>query len=402
MNNTFIETKLIKNGSIIMNGIGGIGRLQYTLMPGAQTNTSGEFNLLAGGIYTIHCADANGCSANSIVSILEPTALEITSTNITQPTCVPNHDGVLTILANGGVAPYSFSIGGIFTSSNTFTNLSANNYTIRVKDANGCEMSKVVILLNENAPIFQSTIVTNPACFGDKNGSISALASGIHPITNYYLEPTSISNSNGQFLFLSAGVYTIRVVDDQQCSNSTIVTVSEPLALTIDTIAFQQTPCGSDISNTLVCQVNGGTGGIKYNIQPGNLFSSDGNYQQLAPGNYTLSVVDDKQCKAVKTFTIPERICCEDVFIPNAFSPNGDGNNDAFKMPIIYGIEQTEFIVFTRWGNIAFQARNYLDGWDGKIKGIEAEVGTYFYQIRYTCLQDGKKYIRSGDVILVR
>jgi gliding motility-associated-like protein len=88
------------------------------------------------------------------------------------------------------------------------------------------------------------------------------------------------------------------------------------------------------------------------------------------------------------------------IFAPNAFSPNGDGINDEFllKGP---NVEQVEFLVFDRWGELVFEADNLLDGWDGTYKGRAAQEGVYVFVFRGTGY-DGTKLERSGTITLIR
>jgi gliding motility-associated-like protein len=66
------------------------------------------------------------------------------------------------------------------------------------------------------------------------------------------------------------------------------------------------------------------------------------------------------------------------------------------------GMEIEQFAIFDRWGQKVWYSR-YADGsWDGKINQGVAELGTYFYLLRYKCLSDGKHYTKTGDFILVR
>ena len=95
--------------------------------------------------------------------------------------------------------------------------------------------------------------------------------------------------------------------------------------------------------------------------------------------------------------------CNCQVYIPNAFSPNNDNRNDIFRfIGSNENIGLHEFIIYTRWGKPAFIAQNINDYWDGKIMGFEAEAGTYYYWLRYTCLLTGKTYERKGDILLIR
>lgn len=91
----------------------------------------------------------------------------------------------------------------------------------------------------------------------------------------------------------------------------------------------------------------------------------------------------------------------EALMVPNAFSPNGDGVNDVFKIENIgyQGIE--EFRVFNRWGVPVFETHDGTKGWDGNCKGQSAEIGTYYYQIRLQ-MGDNKEKIYKGAVTLLR
>ncbi|MBK8144986.1 MAG: gliding motility-associated C-terminal domain-containing protein [Bacteroidetes bacterium] len=90
------------------------------------------------------------------------------------------------------------------------------------------------------------------------------------------------------------------------------------------------------------------------------------------------------------------------LFVPNAFSPNGDLLNDEFRLINNRDISLQQFSVYNRWGQEVFSSENDKVGWEGNFKGVPCEVGTYYYVVRYTCLYSGKEYIIKGDVTLVR
>lgn len=89
------------------------------------------------------------------------------------------------------------------------------------------------------------------------------------------------------------------------------------------------------------------------------------------------------------------------LFVPSAFSPNGDGLNDRLR-PLSAGYSQIKFFrVFNRWGQEMFHSDNFSDGWDGKYKGQVCEIGTYFWELR-ALDRFGKEILIKGDVTLVR
>ncbi len=91
----------------------------------------------------------------------------------------------------------------------------------------------------------------------------------------------------------------------------------------------------------------------------------------------------------------------EEVFIPTAFSPNGDGNNDVFKIENLKHQRILSFSIFNRWGKEVYKAGLGQNGWDGTFKGAPAPMDTYFYHIALA-LTDGSTKVYRGDVTLVR
>jgi len=121
------------------------------------------------------------------------------------------------------------------------------------------------------------------------------------------------------------------------------------------------------------------------------------------PGKYlvTLLTRDTLGC-ADTTFYIVEAGCgVGDIFIPNTFTPNGDGLNDEFK---VFGgtcLSKFSGTIFDRWGHKLFEFKNLADVWDGKVKGIDVELGTYNYLINYT-QYNGKQFSKTGVIIVIR
>ena len=98
-------------------------------------------------------------------------------------------------------------------------------------------------------------------------------------------------------------------------------------------------------------------------------------------GTYTVTITDVLGCVSVDTITIKDS-CETNFFIPNAFTPNGDGKNDIF-MPMITNVENYEFFVFNRWGQQIFYTKDQEKGWDGTSNGNESECAVYYYLIKY-------------------
>lgn len=102
-----------------------------------------------------------------------------------------------------------------------------------------------------------------------------------------------------------------------------------------------------------------------------------------------------------QTFVDETAIDCDFfVYLPNAFTPNNDGNNDVFFVRG-RGIATMSLKIYNRWGNKVFESDDITQGWDGKYKGKEQNTGVFVFVVQGTFL-NGKSFDESGDVSLIR
>ncbi len=113
---------------------------------------------------------------------------------------------------------------------------------------------------------------------------------------------------------------------------------------------------------------------------------------------YQLQVTTDKGCIAVAKVLVVIRM---PLALPKAFTPNGDGHNDVFRIPVGAEISLEQFSVFNRWGVLVFSTRNPAVGWDGSYHGQPAAAGTYVYVVNGKDF-GGKSVVLTGTVILIR
>lgn len=126
--------------------------------------------------------------------------------------------------------------------------------------------------------------------------------------------------------------------------------------------------------------------------------STNASYTIRYPGRYTVQV--SNECGTTSDVVIA-KICSPDLYIPNAFSPNNDGNNDVFRLVTPNGQELLEFRIFDRWGKELFCAVSIQQGWNGTFKGAPQPIGGYVYFIRYRNI-DREEKILKGTVMLLR
>ncbi len=122
-------------------------------------------------------------------------------------------------------------------------------------------------------------------------------------------------------------------------------------------------------------------------------------------GIYKIEAVLD--CGSVPlVIDVKTEACPDELYVPNAFTPNGDGINDLFQIHST-GMSQIEGFtlkLFDRWGRFLFEANDLNIGWNGKINDQEAPDGVYVWTIRYfrRGIQGGKQIVKMGSLVLIR
>ena len=119
------------------------------------------------------------------------------------------------------------------------------------------------------------------------------------------------------------------------------------------------------------------------------------------PGQYTLTVKDVNNCIGKDTIDIIQKVCHTGVWVPTAFTPNGDQLNDVFRAMVYGVIESFRLQVFDRWGNLVFESADPLKGWDGKVKGIPVTTSVFVLQCSYK-LQGAQHEFQKGTVTVIR
>ncbi len=114
---------------------------------------------------------------------------------------------------------------------------------------------------------------------------------------------------------------------------------------------------------------------------------------------YTLLVTDDAGCVVSDSLWV--KVTVPELLIPTAFSPNGDGMNDKFRV-LNKDLEQLTFQVYNRWGELVFETSTPGDGWDGIYKGVEQEMGVYVWHCQYRLTGQAQVKLAKGNMTLMR
>lgn len=292
------------NGTVNIGAVtGGTGPYTYNFNSlGFSASTS--YTGLAAGSYTLIVKDANGCTFTTSVTISDtpgPTAFVTTQVDAS---CGNNNGSITAGAVTGGVAPYTYSIGGAFSSTTTYTGLAPGAYTVTVKDANGCTFAVNVTLLNNSGLTASATAQTNVACNGGTNGSFTVLGSGSSA-------PYSYSNNGGTFLSsgtfsgLAAGTYNVTVKDGFGCTVTVTVTITQPAVLTSSIASQTNVFCFGANSGSVTVAGAGGISPYTYSLN-GGTFQSSGTFSSLSAGSYTVTVKDANGCTVVQSITITQ------------------------------------------------------------------------------------------------
>ncbi|MBK9103821.1 MAG: gliding motility-associated C-terminal domain-containing protein [Saprospiraceae bacterium] len=277
----------------------------------------------------------------------------------------------------------------------------------------GCkDTSSVTVIQNTAAP--SSALITdqNPSCFGDQNGliSIDQVIGGTPP----YL--SSLNNApfaaNSVYTNLTAGDYTLALQDATGCLWDTSLVISEPSEISI--ALGPDIELGLGESATVEATINLPTSQMDTLIwtPDGVIECFDINCLQgtvYAANTVTLSatVYDEYGCPATDNILIT---VSKDrrVYIPNAFSPNGDGVNDLFFVSgdLDQIVSVKKFQVYNRWGSLLheasdFQPNDESKGWDGTFNSELLNPGVFVYTAEVEFI-DGVTKIYTGDVTLIK
>ena len=394
------------DGTIVSSGVsGGTMPFTYTLLPLGISNASGAFTGLGPGIYQIAVSDGNGCTAlSNNVAVNEPAEIKIVNSVIQPLTCNDDINGSVELTVTGGQGSLTYTItpnSGIQINPGHFIQLPKGNYGIVIQDSVGCS-TQYNFSIDMPTPIAVSLDVKPITCKGVSFGQIIATASGGSGDYVYKIRPGLVINKTGEFKNLHTGVYTLTITDSSGCHIDTAITIVESGDYLRTSISKKDLSCfGTGFEGSATASVEGGE--APYTV----LWSTDppqatATIDQLTFGYYFLEVTDQIGCVVKDTVYIEPGICCEEVFIPNAFSPNSDGNNDFFKVVTSAGIEMIQLEIYNRWGNRLWSARTFRDEWNGRYHETDQDVDTYFYIFKYKCLTDGQIYVKKGDLLLMR
>lgn len=367
------------NGGITLVPSGGVLPYTYTWNPAGSTN---PITGLCPGSYTSTITDANGCSTINTYTLINPPVL-VLGANTVPSSCNTTPDGAITTTVSGGLPSYTYTWTGpgTFTSNTSgLSNVLSGTYSLSLIDLAGCRKDTVLVIAST---VSVQAVAGNDSSFCQSGSFTLNGSSSVGGTTYQWLElpgPTTIANTATASVSPSTGTSTyVLVVSNSGCiSQDTMLLTSNPLP-SVD--------AGPDytitiLTSTIIGGSPTGPAGSTYSWIPSNTLDNGtiGNPTASNTVNttYTVYVTDSNGCMAWDTMHVS---IYPEIFIPNGFSNNSDGKNDTWVIDNIQQFPNCVVEVYNRWGELLFTSTGYKTPWDGRYKGKELPVGTYYYII---------------------
>ncbi len=214
-------------GSITVLANGGIGALQYELLPASTTNTTGSFTGLFSNTYTVVIKDANNCTNSTTALIISAPPISVLGINKKDATCFGKNDGSFTATVIGGSGSLNYNIQptNTTTSNGIFITIAPNNYTLTITDANGCSIQTPVTIALGSPEMFTTITKTDIGCKNLNNDGSAAvtITGGVQPFT--YFWNTITPQNTAAITNLFRGTYRVLITDKNNCQTVDSVTI---------------------------------------------------------------------------------------------------------------------------------------------------------------------------------
>jgi hypothetical protein len=408
----------------------------FTFLWPALGDMDATVDNLTAGDYTVEVTDANGCVKEQTVTLTEPDPLilSVDQGNTQDVSCFGLEDGQIAVSFNFndnindvGDNPFSFSANVPTANASTdlglAEGLSADTYTVFITDVRGCQDS-VTITLTEPSEI--QAIIPDPAdppCFdATTQVIIDTIFGGAGTMLSDY---RYMVDGNGVLLtpdvpadIFGDGIHIIEIFDPNGCSTIDTVSIDQPDEIIVSFADdFIEVELGDSLTQLEPIIIPVGTVVDSFIWTPSdylsNPFVENPFVFPLESLEYTLEIIDENGCRAFGSIFV-ELDANRNIYIPSAFSPNGDGVNDEFRVYPCTGVSTIASAqIFDRWGNQVYEAPGAIDVssglfcanglplWDSNFRGDDLNMGVYVYVVEVVFL-DGVRLVYRGDVSVVR
>ena len=293
---------------------------------------------------------------------------------------------------------YSWNTVPVQTTS-TATALCAGIYSLTITDQSGCVHDATVAVTQSGGPTL--TVTTTPQTC-TQGGTATAAAAGTPPYT--YLWSNGATTS--QISNLATQTYTVTVTDASGCSQSATAIVTSsglPVASAVSDVTIT-------IGSSTTLAAGGGGTYLWSNGQTDAVIT----VSPVVTTVYCVTVTDINNCSdtdCVTVTVIPEPTNCSNAelpnafVLPNAFSPNEDGQNDRFTLlysqSLMDCVKEVYIVIYNRWGEKVFESGTINFSWDGTFRNKPEDSAVFAYYVKLV-LKDGKELKKKGNISLLR
>ncbi len=362
------------------------------------------------GIYSATVTNGLGCSATAeFEALMDIPEIELQIQSGGSGfglNCFQDSNGIVTANPLVGIGPFSFQWSNMATSQ-TITNLKKGNFSVTMTDAIGC-VDSVSLDLTEPDLFVPTLDFNDPKCFGTDDAVIE-VASWTGGAGNVQV---SLNGSLPQmapraFEDLPPGEFHISIFDANGCTVNSVINLEAPQQHFMELGDDLNLELGDSIQLVPQISFEPVDSFLWRTNDPALVTALEPWVQPVATSYYALTVWDENGCPLEDKLTIVVNKEL-DVYAPNAFSPNGDGNNDRFTIYARKSSVRTinRLQLFDHFGEkvfeqIAFNPNDEPMGWDGTLDGLPMNPGVFVWKAEIEFI-DGRVEVLYGDVVLVR
>ncbi len=291
-----VTCNTFSDGGATTSGTGGTMPYNYLW---SNSATTASITGVVAGTYSVTITDANGCTDSSSITVTEPAVLVSSSIVDSNVTCNTFSDGGATASGTGGTMPYNYLWSNSATTA-SITGVTAGTHSVTITDANGCTDSASVTISQPAALVAASVLDSNTSCNGFSDGGATASAMGG---TGAYSYSWSNGATNASITGVVAGTYSVTIMDANGCTDSSSVTITEPVVLVSSTIVDSNTTCNGFSNGGASASATGGTGSYTYSWSNSATTAS---ITGVGAGTYSITITDANGCTDSSSVTVTE------------------------------------------------------------------------------------------------
>lgn len=380
----------------------------YSPIVTLKGNADDTIRNLSAGKYIFRIDNSTGLVRYDTVKVNIPSPL-IISAQISNyqgfaTSCATSKDASINIKAIGGVSPYRYLWDNGTTAPNR-ERLRAGRYRVTVTDTLGCQ-ARLDTVLRSPANMQVSLRKKDLVCYQDESGwiEIDSIRGGVAPYR--YSFDAQAYKSEKRFSKLEANPHIVSIRDDRGCDLDTVILLTQPPKIVVTMPNDVTIDVGETVK--IEAKVNLTTADIK-TVQWGNTVTPDcpncltATVQPSKSTGYIVTVLDKNNCIGWNYMNVI--IKDVPIYIPTAFSPNEDGENEQFTIfgnPKLFKIKSLR--IYNRWGDKVFDGKDMTpsdlsQGWNGMFKDEAQQEGVFVYVAEIVFLDNTIKNL-DGEVFL--